>query len=91
MVWWRACGVPNTRQLPCLRRRCSAANRKAARPSACVLQDSPARLAHGALPDLARPMLMANRRFEMIDFALVAVTLAFFAISVAYVWACDRV
>jgi len=27
----------------------------------------------------------------MIDFVLVAVTLAFFTVSVAYVWACDRV
>ena len=40
---------------------------------------------------MARRVLIGARRFEMIDFALVATTVGFFAISVAYVWACDRV
>jgi hypothetical protein len=36
-------------------------------------------------------MLMAPRRLEMADFVFVALTVGFFAVSVAYVWACDRV
>ena len=34
---------------------------------------------------------MDPRRLEMIDFVLVVVTVGFFAVSLAYVWACDRV
>jgi hypothetical protein len=36
-------------------------------------------------------MLMDPRRLEMVDFVFVALTLGFVAVSVAYVWACDRV
>jgi hypothetical protein len=36
-------------------------------------------------------MLRPPRRLDMADVILLAVTVAFFALSLAYVWACDRI
>ena len=56
-----------------------------------VLHGSGRRRTPRARRGLVRDVLMALRRLDMLDLALIAVTLGFFALSIAYVRACERV
>jgi len=79
-------GAPRTAE-PAL----EPALRKLAAPARRILQGGGLWRTRTARRGLVREMLMGLRRLDMLDSALVAVTVGFFALAIAYVWACERV